>query len=449
MVKNLVQDVVPPSRRSIRNVPVPSHKQKDVIPVRVTIPAKESVRPKRKTPDVVEEFKQRMEAEDSTQNPSSKKKYIILTLVFLFIGGFLYIFTAFFASADITITPRQEKVTLDETLFIGDKVRGIPYEMITLSKVHGIVVPATENETAEERAFGTIIVYNKHSSASQRLVKNTRFETVEGLVYRIRDSVNVPGTTVKDGQLIPGSVEAVVYADSPGEKYNIGLTDFTIPGFKGDPRYANFYARSKTPMEGGFVGVRKKVAEAQKKTAIIEIQKQLKDLLAPELLAQVPQNFITFTDLSFFSFEDAPQAEVTDSSVKINVKGTLRAAILEKDLLEEFIARETAPALSGLGDAEFIDISTLLVSVPQKDSNIIEKKGVIEVKIQGSGIVALSYSEDAIRGSLLGVSIDNFDLILEQYNPSIKEATASISPFWKRMFPEEADKLTITKVLIE
>ena len=35
-----------------------------------------------------------------------------------------------------------------------------------------------------------------------------------------------------DGKNIPGSVDVKVYANEPGEKYNIGLSDFTIPVLK-------------------------------------------------------------------------------------------------------------------------------------------------------------------------------------------------------------------------
>jgi hypothetical protein len=202
-------------------------------------------------------------------------------------------------------------------------------------------------------------------------------------------------------------------------------------------------------MEGGFVGIRKKVAEADKQKAIVDIKQQLTDLLTPELQAQVPQGFITFKDLFFFGFEDAPQTEVTASSVKVNVKATLRAAIFEKNLLEEFIAREAAPALSGLGDVEFIGLENISLTVPNKDASLIEKQGVIETKIQGSGIVALVFPEDTIRGSLIGIPKKNFNSILEQYESSIQEASAFVSPFWKTSFPTEADKLNITKVLMQ
>ena len=64
----------------------------------------------------------------------------------------------------------------------------------------------------------------------------------------------MPGESLVSGKTVPGSTETAVSADEAGKEYNIGKTDFTIPGFKGDARYSKFYARSKTDMEGGFIG---------------------------------------------------------------------------------------------------------------------------------------------------------------------------------------------------
>jgi len=61
-------------------------------------------------------------------------------------------------------------------------------------------------------------------------------------MYRIDSSVIIPGYQKVNGKIIPGSIEATVYADQAGDGYNLKLADltgdFSIPGFKGDPRIA-------------------------------------------------------------------------------------------------------------------------------------------------------------------------------------------------------------------
>ena len=107
------------------------------------------------------------------------------------------------------------------------------------------------------------------SSDPQRLITRTRFQSPEGLIYRIAESAVVPGKTTKNGVDTPGSIEVTVFADEAGDKYNIKKTDFTIPGFKSDAsRFKNIYARSSTDMTGGFVGKMKTILPADKATAI-------------------------------------------------------------------------------------------------------------------------------------------------------------------------------------
>ena len=103
------------------------------------------------------------------------------------------------------------------------------------------------------------------------------------MIYRIPESINVPGKTVKDGVETPGTIEVEVFADEAGEKYNIGKVDFTVPGFKNDPaRYKGFYARSVTAMTGGFVGKMKTVLPEEKRSTLAQLDADIKTELQKE-----------------------------------------------------------------------------------------------------------------------------------------------------------------------
>ncbi len=443
-VKNLLQDVVPPPRRSIRNVPVPSYRKKEP-GTKIPLEIKEDV--KMPPPRSPKKPLQSIVLGEEPQKPQKKSRFFLwLILLILIIGG-LFVYTTFLASAKVVITPRQQKVTFDEMLRAGDLDTGISYEVVTLSKSEGKTVLATENEAVEDRASGIIIVYNNFNASTQRLVKNTRFETPEGLIFRIKDSVNVPGQTKKDGQTVPGSAEVEVYADTPGEKYNTGLTDFTIPGFKGDPRYQAFYGRSKTPMTGGFVGVKKKISADVRKGALGEIETGLRDMLATEVKTQIPENFVFFEEVLFYEFEEVSQTEVKNDSVKINLKGTVRAAIFDRDALEEFLADQTTPALNN-EKVEVIGLENLTVITKNKDKIDIKTHPIFEVGIAGQAVVAALFPEDVIQNELVGGSKKSLQSVLSKYT-SIQEAEAVLRPFWKRSFPTDVKKIKIEKVILE
>ena len=82
------------------------------------------------------------------------------------------------------------------------------------------------------------------------------------MIYKIPESITVPGKKTVGGKSIPGSVETLIFADEPGEKYNLKISelkgDFKVAGFKGDKKYDFFYGRAKTDIDGGSSGVIKK-----------------------------------------------------------------------------------------------------------------------------------------------------------------------------------------------
>ena len=133
-----------------------------------------------------------------------------------------------------------------------------------------------------------------------------------------------------DGKNIPGSVDVKVYANEPGEKYNIGLSDFTIPGFKGDPRFDKFYARSKTPITGGLIGNIKIVPEEDKQATIKQIHSEIEKEILNEARLQIPSDFILFDDLIKITFESLPNSNVNGDTVLISEKATLNGAIINK-----------------------------------------------------------------------------------------------------------------------
>lgn len=101
-------------------------------------------------------------------------------------------------------------------------------------------------------ASGKITIFNTTDTAWP-LVPETRFQTDEGIVFRIKSAVTVPAVGA-DG---PGKVEAYATADQNdangsivGERGNIEPSRFFLPGLKESSR-AKVYAENYEPMKGG------------------------------------------------------------------------------------------------------------------------------------------------------------------------------------------------------
>ena len=279
------------------------------------------------------------------QNASSPRFTIWMIAFISVVALFVSIFSLF-DGATVKITPRNENGIIDGVFsaYKNANEGQLQYDTMVLSVKKSKDVPATEERKVQRKASGDIIVYNTYSSRSQRLIKNTRFMTLKGRIYRIKESIVVPGTTVVGGKKVPGSVEAKIYADEPGKEYNIGLSDFKIPGFKGGPRYDGFYARSKTKIENGFTGTMKfptdeKIAEAKQ-----EIKQEIRKQLLEDVKAQKPKGYVLYNDGIYISFIDnsAKLPESTGGKITITESGVLRGIIFDKFKMASFIASKAS-----------------------------------------------------------------------------------------------------------
>ena len=201
-----------------------------------------------------------------------------------------------FPRLTITVVPELETVPVRRLELIADTAataidasgRRIPGLLIEIDRKATGEYDATGTKFFQERAQGEVRLYNAFSSAPQSLIAQTRLQDQNGKVFRLRQGVTVPGAEVREGQIVPTSVAAEVVADASGAAYNIGPTEFRIPGFRGTPKYQAFYARSEREFAGGFVGEARIVTSADLSRASEDITRRLVEGLKGELAGKVP-----------------------------------------------------------------------------------------------------------------------------------------------------------------
>jgi hypothetical protein len=448
MAKNILQDIVPPEKRSIRNIPLPSRRNPASAPQQspASIPQSEP-RIERRVEDVHVPESYSYDEEPPRSRRYSKKAIWLASAGAIVIV--LFAFSSLFSGATVRVQPKETSVSAAGVVFEAQRGVGvgIPYEIVTISQEEGVSVPAEGEEEVEEKASGRIVIYNAFDSSEQRLIKNTRFETEEGLIYRINESVVVPGSVTSNGSTLPGSIEVTVYADEAGEEYNVGLKDFTIPGFKSDSaRYATIYARSKTDMTGGFVGTRKKVAEEDLEAARTALAESLRSKLQEELQGQVPENFVAYEDGLFFSFEPLPQSGGSGSSVVINERGTLGAVIFNKTVLASRLAEELAPDFEG--SSATLKSDEIPFAVQNRETFDLNDPSSLTFTIDGNVSLVSQFDKDTLAADLVGKSRKDIPTILVNY-PSIAKMDAMIRPFWKKSFPSDPADINIETIFEE
>ncbi len=370
--------------------------------------------------------------------------WLVATIAVLFLTFSIF---QVFSSAEVFVIPRIGEASLSGDFKIkaegsAELSKGeLFFEPVSFEKTVSKEVVADGEKEVSRKSSGTIIVYNNYSENSQKLIKNTRFETTDGLIYRIDKSIVIPGKSIVAGKTVPGSVEATVYADEAGPKYNIGLVDFTIPGFKSDPgRYNGFYARSKTPMTDGFSGMAKFVSDSKQKLSRAEMRSSLEKEMFLEASQAMKDGYFIPKGAYTIEFESLPLQNAENGQVSLKEKGKLVVFSFVTEYWDRTMAF-SAP-FSGL-----IASSTVIL----KNRDILDFSWKLRPKIDSpeisfsvDGMAHFVWAVDGrkLAGELAGARRSDFEEILKNYG-EIESANVSIYPFWRKTFPGDSAKIKV------
>ncbi len=448
MKKNFLQDVVPAShKRSIRDIPLPKHREgKKTVsdaPLRARPVAEPEVAPEPEDKEPV--FNPRKFNETAYQTPDDseqdlepvsktpfrsdgprrrsgrgKKAFTTFILIGALVGA-VFLFGR--TKAEIVVYPKKSTYEIDVQVPVGASSTLATVTQVT--KTQSVSLEATSEQQVEQQAKGRIRIINNHKEEPQELVKNTRFQTPEGLVYRIKESVSVPGFKVVNGQQVPGSLEVEVYADSAGEEYNIGKTKFTIPGFSGMEQFDKITAESVTDMTGGYIGVKKVVSDDEEDDAYDE----LKAKLEAEFTAKAIESGDTIV---VPDIETVTYGELTDSvdgdTVTLSLTANATAYSFNKQDLYNYIGQRT---ITGTTAADQFMLQTQPLDF-LADSNA--------VIVTGSSELTWLTDLEALKAEIAGKKRSEVVQIMGTHQ-SIEKADIALDPFWKTKFPSDTSKI--------
>ncbi|MFA5841659.1 MAG: hypothetical protein WC835_01690 [Candidatus Paceibacterota bacterium] len=357
------------------------------------------------------------------------------------VGGGIFYLSVFFLRAGVEVTPGKANVPVSLPLIAKkSSSSGVSFEITMTKGTETRQINATGSKNISVKASGRIIVYNNYSSNTQKLIKGTRFVALNGKTYRIQNDIIVPG---KLGDT-PGQIEVMVYADQAGADYNTGLSDFTIPGFKGDPRYEKFYGRSKTEITGGFSGSAPVASDKDIALAKEAIEKSLKEDLLREASSQVPDGYILYKDAAQISFEVIRDAVSDPKVVTIGENGTLVGFLLKKDSIFGEISKKIKTGEKAPPAFTLDSIDGLTFSFASNTPAIDAKTKEVSFTLSGGADITYIVDTSTLRNDLAGKPKSDFSSILSRYS-SIKGARiVSFQPFWARYFPGKAEKISVT-----
>ncbi len=361
------------------------------------------------------------------------KTLAVVALVILASIGALY----YFSSAKVEITPSTVSAAVQSSFTASQGAGDLPYQIITTQKVATQSVASNGTKMENSSASGSVTIYNTQPKA-QRLITNTRFATTAGLIFRIHAAVTVPAGSAAN----PGSVKVKVYADKPGDSYNVGPSSFTIPGFAGTPQENKVYARSSEAMSGGSSGnvpvIDASVADPARKALIAA--------LAPELTAslqsQVPSGYVLVPGAATTTFEDlAPTLSPTNGMADLKEQGTMTAVVFPNAALAKSIASSVA-GLDYQGEPlTLLPASTLQLSAPAGMPSA--EASSFSFILAGTASLAYVVDPTRIAAAVAGKTRAAAEVALTNY-PEVKRAVIILRPFWKQTFPQDPSSIAIT-----
>ncbi len=374
----------------------------------------------------------------------TSRKWAYAFGLILILSGFGYAAAKVLPSAEVKIAAikkdwsYENSIIIDKSAVSDIKGMTIPGQVFSEPGNESKKFPATGRRQVERHATGPIIVYNSYSSDAQQLVEKTRFMAPDGKLFRLTKTITVPGAKIIDGKIVPSNINADVIADGAGPDYNIGPVKlFTIPGFKGSPKYQSFYGESNSDMKGGFIGeVAYPTSDdiAKAKTAA---GSDLESALNTKLLMQVPKEFKILDGTRIYRVlsQKADEEADVDGNFGILTEGKSTLIAFRE---EDAIALLKEKALAENSDDYEVRTHTLEYGIARVDF----EKGRMSSPVNFKAVLARKIDADSLKEKIKGKSEAELKKMVFEL-PGLESATISLWPFWVKTVPDEPGKINV------
>lgn len=448
MAKDYFQDIVPPSDEPRRpSSDIADSQEPDIEATPVPIQTKPSSESTRSIRNITPPTRQRPRFSENTQDfasmPVKKGRgprlfmWLAAIVAILIVAALAYVA---FRPTRVLVTPRTHALNFSGQQFTAypeasEQIGSLSYAIEVIELEDSEVVESQGTVYAEDKATGNLTVYNNFQTTPLTLVKNTRFSTASGLIFRTPAEVVIPG---KQGST-PGKVTITVVADQAGDQYNVPAGKFTLPGLRssGD-MYTQVYAESTESFAGGFVGERPGVAPGALEAAISAVRSRLEQK-ANASISEIDESRVAFADLAQIEYQSLPNTPEDAGGVRIHQKArisvpTFAASMFAAAVSDSAVSAEDTSSIRLEKGTEFIatavGTSTVLGSTP------------LNFSLSGNATLAWEIPVSELQSALAGKDKGAFESIVATF-PSIEEASAHIEPFWKSAFPSDPSAIRI------
>jgi hypothetical protein len=336
-------------------------------------------------------------------------------------------------SVDLQFDGRSEGVLAEENI--------LPVRLVEKEQEVVFTVNATGASLGTaQKAHGTVVISNRFSTEAQSLVATTRLEAPDGKIFRLVSGVVVPGMTNSQ----PGIIEASVIADQVGTGYNIPATTFTIPGFKGSPKYEKFSAQSSKAMSGGGDAtgtdlrvISKEDLEKAESQAKEKAKETYLNAVKPELLSgeRVLEENLDIVALGNMAL---PLSGTVATSFEYKNTFKVRGFIFSEDAIKQKILESGEQTLDGVTFRPTAITLSYGEAIPDYDAKKVRLK--VHAVVESESVV----DKDKLLNAILGKNTTEINDLLGSF-PEIKKVEIVFKPQWfSSSIPTAKSRVIIT-----
>ena len=372
------------------------------------------------------------------------KKIILVFCIFtVILLGFIAYFS--FSKTKILITLNPQKISTAFSLTMKkdltpegtvDNSIIVPGQLLSATQKGSKTFqnPSQSGEQIEAQATGLVTIYNNWTE-DQPLAATTRLLTPDGILFRIKNRVDVPAH---------GQVEQVeVYADVAGATGNIASTKFTVPGLWPGLQ-EKVYAESFEPMTGGL-----RQADIITQGNITQSKGELIDELVEQAISELNESEevqaanckLNSESAKTIILEEKSSVEPNQEAASFTLDLNIRIVVPCLDINELMVKAQDQLKLELSDDEQLTSFLPEDISYSIADFNLESQTATLNIKASGEAKPRLS-SPIFDRSRITGKDNQEIKTYYSNFD-EIKSVAIKFSPFWVQKAPSLKDHIEI------
>lgn len=374
-------------------------------------------------------------------------KFLGASVVIIALVG-MGVFSVLSPKLSVVIMPKKETINFDFQVVVDSSLANVnlakarvPGQIIKTDREVSDSFTATGKQDKATKAEGDVIIYNVFGPTSQSLVKNTRFKSKDGLIFRLQSTVIVPAAKMTGTKVsVPGTASAHVVADQTGPSYNIDPTDFSIPGFQGTPKFLGFYAKSAKAFSGGGSSNATFATRDDLDKARMALSAKLAQGVQEYIASQIPKGMKVVPEAIIAGDAQLSSGAVDVSSAQF--KATLKTSYMIFAFSESDVAALADYNIAGkISETRKAITNTRVITYA--DQTVGQDKTTLSFTAKISELMLGAVDQNDLRRLLAGKDELEIRQILGA-NDSIDSAEITFWPLWASKAPANPDAIKVS-----